>query len=93
MPTTHTGSKYHRSIYDVKGRQCLVFDRELEEYISAVIDVYNVLDAFDVRMPALQHSCKKVLCAGIRGKNNTIQDLIEARDALNRQIDELNPTF
>lgn len=85
----HTGSKYHRQIRDIKGRQCMVFDSEREEYMGAVIDVYNVLDAFDVRKPALQHGSKKMLCAGIRGKGDLLQDLIEARDAVTRQIDEL----
>ena len=82
-----SGSKYHREIRDIKGRVCHV--KQDGVFVPAVIDVYCVLDAFDVRKPALQHANKKTLCAGIRGKGNMLQDLKEARDALTRQIDEL----
>jgi len=42
---------------------------------SAIVDVYDVLKAFDVRCPALQHLIKKALCAGLRGHKNASQDL------------------
>lgn len=75
MNSTHTGSKYHRTIMGLDGK-------------SAVIaDVYSVLVAFDVTCPAIQHAIKKLLCAGIRGKGDRVQDLVEARDAINRAID------
>jgi hypothetical protein len=51
------------------------------------IDVYSVLEAFDVRCPARQHAIKKILCAGIRGKGDCLQDLIQARDAIDRAIE------
>jgi len=54
--------------------------------IDGQIDVYAVLDAFDVRCPARQHAIKKLLCAGIRGKNNELDDLREAEDAIKRAI-------
>ena len=54
--------------------------------IDSRIDVYAVLDAFDVRCPARQHAIKKLLCAGIRGKNNELDDLREAEDAIKRAI-------
>ena len=82
-----SGSKYFREIRDIKGRLCHV--KQSGEFVPAVIDVYCVLDSFDVRKPALQHANKKTLCAGIRGKGSMLQDLKEARDALTRQIDEL----
>lgn len=72
----HTGNKYIRTIhsrYKDKGH-CL-------------IDVYSVLEAFDVRCPAIQHAVKKLLCAGIRGKGDRLQDLVEARDAISRAIE------
>ena len=50
-------------------------------------DVYEVLEAFSVTCPARQHAAKKVLCSGLRGKGDATQDLIEARDALNRAIE------
>ena len=31
------------------------------------VDVYRVLELFDVSSPAIQHAVKKLLCAGGRG--------------------------
>lgn len=66
-----SGSKYLRAV------PCATLGR---------VDVYAVLDAFDVRCPAKQHAIKKLLCSGIRGKADTMQDLREARDAIDRAI-------
>ncbi len=65
-----SGSKYLRSIALVGGK----------------VDVYAVLVAFSVTCPARQHAIKKLLCAGLRGKNSEIGDLSEARDAIERSI-------
>lgn len=54
--------------------------------IDGKLDVYAVIDAFDVTCPARQHAIKKLLCSGIRGKGDVIQDLNEARDAVDRAI-------
>jgi hypothetical protein len=67
---THSGSKYLRDVQLVGGK----------------IDVYAVLVAFDVRCPARQHAIKKLLCAGLRGKGDELQDLREAGDAVARAI-------
>tara|TARA_R110002012_G_scaffold318308_1_gene536399 strand:+ start:36513 stop:36773 length:261 start_codon:yes stop_codon:yes gene_type:complete len=45
--------------------------------LGQTMDVYDVLEAFDVRCPALQHLIKKGLCAGIRGHKDTLQDLYD----------------
>lgn len=66
-----SGSKYLRDI------PCLV---------DGKTDVYAVLDAFNVTCPARQHAIKKLLCSGIRGKGNVLQDLEEAADAIERAI-------
>jgi hypothetical protein len=50
------------------------------------VDVYDVLEAFGVECPARQHAIKKLLCAGLRGKGDAVQDLTEARDAIERSI-------
>jgi hypothetical protein len=68
---THSGSKYLRDVQPVGGK----------------IDVYAVLVAFDVRCPARQHAIKKLLCAGLRGKGDELQDLQEAIDAVRRAIE------
>lgn len=75
-----SGNKYHRPINGLKAYHptpAFVF-----------VDVYAVLTAFEVTSPALQHCAKKVLCAGIRGKGSKVQDLREARDALDRAIED-----
>lgn len=55
--------------------------------IAVRADVYEVLEGFNVTCPARQHAAKKILCSGIRGKGDAVQDLTEARDALNRAIE------
>ena len=54
--------------------------------INGKVDVYAVLDAFNVTCPARQHAVKKLLCAGLRGKGDALQDLKEARDAVDRAV-------
>lgn len=71
----HSGNKYHRKIMSVES---------LSE--STTADVYCVLDAFNVTCPGRQHAVKKLLCSGLRGKGDTLQDLKEARDAVDRAI-------
>lgn len=60
--------------------------REVPCAIGGKVDVYAVLDAFAVTCPARQHALKKLLCTGLRGKGDTLQDLREARDAVDRAI-------
>lgn len=70
-----SGSKYHRTVEDLFSDQ------------SVKIDVYSVLEAFDVTCPARQHAIKKLLCAGIRGKGDSRQDLAETKDAVIRAME------
>lgn len=60
--------------------------REMVHLVDGRADVYAVLAAFDVTCPGSQHAIKKLLCSGIRGKGNRLQDLKEARDAIDRAI-------
>lgn len=53
---------------------------------SCTVDVYDVLEAFAVACPARQHAIKKLLCTGLRGKGDSLQDLREAGDAIARAI-------
>jgi hypothetical protein len=69
-PATHSGSKYLRTVQLIDGK----------------VDVYAVLVAFGVSCPARQHAIKKLLCAGLRGKGDELQDLHEAGDAVDRAI-------
>jgi hypothetical protein len=54
---------------------------------ALAVDVYDVLKAFEVTCPARQHAIKKLLCSGIRGTKTAVEDLIEARMALDRAIE------
>ena len=49
-----------------------------------VIDVYRVLDLYEVTDPCIAHAVKKLLCAGIRGEKDKEQDVSEAISALMR---------
>jgi hypothetical protein len=64
------GNKYDRKIFSKYEDACIT------------IDVYRVLDAFDVRCPATAHAIKKLLCAGIRGHKDMEQDLSEAAQSI-----------
>jgi hypothetical protein len=51
------------------------------------VDVYRVLELFEVTDPCLQHAIKKLLCAGGRGVKDMEQDVQEAMDTLERWQD------
>jgi hypothetical protein len=51
-----------------------------------VIDIYDVLIMYDVTCPAIGHAVKKLLMPGQRGGKSILQDLHEARQALDRAI-------
>ena len=61
--------------------------REIRTNEAGEVDVYAVLLAFEVTCPARQHAIKKLLCAGLRGKNDVTNDLKEAKDAIERAIE------
>lgn len=48
------------------------------------IDVYRVLDLFEVTDPCIQHAVKKLLVAGKRGVKGLDKDVQEAIDSLTR---------
>jgi hypothetical protein len=64
------GKKYDRKIFSKY------------EDAEITIDVYRVLDAFQVTCPATAHAVKKLLCAGIRGHKDNEQDLAEAAESI-----------
>jgi len=57
---------------------------------SCTVDVYDVLKAFEVTNPALQHLIKKALCVGIRGHKDASEDLQDIIDSAIRakQLEE-----
>lgn len=72
------GSKYRRLI-----RQTLP---EGHAGVSVICDVYDVLRAWDVTCPAIQHAVKKLLQPGQRGSKSAVQDLREAIGSIERAI-------
>ena len=48
------------------------------------IDVYRVLELFNVTHPCIQHAIKKLLVMGGRGNKNDQQDIQEAISSLTR---------
>lgn len=52
-----------------------------------VVDVYDVLMAFNVTNPATQHAIKKLLMPGNRGHKDKITDLKEAHQSIARAIE------
>jgi len=69
---SHSGEKYLKTPKGLKGGK---------------LDVYSVIETFGVECPAIQHALKKLLFPGKRGKNETLADLDEARDAINRAVE------
>lgn len=51
------------------------------------IDVYRVLDLYEVTDPCVQHAVKKLLVAGKRGAKDQAKDIQEAIDTLTRWQD------
>lgn len=64
-----SGNKHPRTIIGLDG-------------VETQVDVYCVLTAFKVTDPGLQHAVKKLLCCGLRGKGDAVQDRNEAIDAI-----------
>ena len=72
--TDHEGAKYLREIHPAVGGQPIL------------IDVYEVIKAYKVECPAVQHAVKKLLAAGQRDKGSYLADLIGAQAAISRAI-------
>lgn len=53
------------------------------------IDVYRVLQLFEVTDPCIQHAVKKLLVAGKRGSKTSESDVSEAIISLQRHIEML----
>lgn len=54
---------------------------------SKLIDVYDVLNAWQVTNPAIQHAIKKLLQPGKRGSKDKLTDLREAEKSIIRAIE------
>ncbi len=73
-------NKYQRQIINAYGE-------------TITVDVYDVLDAFNVNDAAVAHAIKKLLAPGQRGSKSVKQDLQEAIQSVNRAIDREDSRF
>lgn len=80
-PGEHSGPVYDLSqsapVENKYNRQCK----------GVTIDVYDVLLAFNVTNPALQHLVKKALCTGLRGHKDRSEDLQDILDSAKRAVE------
>lgn len=82
---THTGAptkqtnKYKRKISEIPigGKYVVTIE----------IDIYDVLKAWNVTNPAIQHAIKKLLQPGDRGHKDKLTDLREASKSIDRGIE------
>jgi len=56
---------------------------------GVTMDVYDVLRAFEVTSPPIQHAVKKLLMPGNRGHKDQLQDVQEAMQSIQREIEYL----
>lgn len=75
--------EYYRRQNDLCDRN--KYSREIKSGVH--VDVYDVLKAWDVRNPALQHLVKKALQAGNRGHKDLMEDLRDIMDSGKRAIE------
>lgn len=66
------------------------YQREIKP--GVFVDVYDVLKAWDVRNPALQHLIKKALAVGQRGHKDAAEDLQDIVDSAMRAQEIDTPT-
>ena len=57
-----------------------------EVKLGVFVDVYDVLNAYEVTDPATQHAIKKLLMPGQRGHKDGLKDLQEAKMSIERAI-------
>lgn len=76
-----------QGITEHEGKKYLLKIRSAVDSYDILIDVYAVIEAFKVTCPARQHAIKKLLCAGTRGKDTEIGDLVGCAAAINRAIE------
>lgn len=60
------------------------YKREIKP--GVFVDVYDVIDCFEVTSGALQHAIKKLLAAGKRGHKDYEQDLIDILSSVERAL-------
>ncbi len=86
---------YPTYIFDPQGKllqedNSKVLTKYQRKLKSEIVDVYDILKAFDVTCPAMQHAIKKMLCTGIRGHKDFLTDSNEAIESIKRAQELFN---
>lgn len=63
------------------------YDPITKSNIPVLADYYDVAEAFHITDPALDHCTKKLVQPGARGCKTRLQDLVEAKQSLERAIE------
>ncbi|MFZ6655868.1 hypothetical protein [Undibacterium sp. TJN19] len=88
MPAKSTESKIATSSANIDHSPVEISPNKYQRQVKGtLVDVYDVLKAWDVRNPAIQHAIKKLLQPGQRGHKDAIQDLREAGQSIERAIE------
>lgn len=71
---------------------CTGQDRKHSHYYKDVskldvIDVYRIIDLYNITDPCDQHALKKILCPGERGHKDIIQDTQDVIDTMRRKLE------
>jgi hypothetical protein len=64
-----------------------VANKYLKNINGVSVDIYDILTSFEVHCPATAHAIKKLLMPGKRGDKSALQDLYEAKQAVERAIE------
>jgi len=51
------------------------------------IDVYRIIQLYEIHDPCLQHALKKILCAGNRGYKDQREDIQNIIDTMQRKLE------
>lgn len=76
-----------KPVYGPEPGPVIFVNKYNRSFKGVTIDVYDVLQAFEVTNPALQHLIKKALCAGLRGHKDREQDMNEILESAKRAIE------
>lgn len=87
---TTPGNKYLRAIAGKK-EITLPDGRKEVMRVYVKVDIYDVINAWDITDPALQHALKKLIQPGERGGKTFAQDLKEAIYSIERCLENTRP--
>ncbi|WII71729.1 hypothetical protein QJS83_14785 [Bdellovibrio sp. 22V] len=87
---TTPGSKYLRTISGKK-EITLPDGRKEVMRVEVQVDIYDVINAWNLTDPALQHALKKLIQPGQRGNKTRSQDLQEAIYSIERCLENTRP--